>query len=49
MKDIFETQSKFEENSVFDQDDAYGNYKPPFEVTKKKVTGRSKEIMKLQR
>jgi len=47
--DIFEHRSRFEENSNVDQDDAYGNYRPQFLVKKHKVTGRTEEIMKLQR
>ena len=40
--------SKFDERSL-DQDDAYGNYRPKFQTKNKKVTGRTKEVMKLQR
>ena len=49
--DIFESkpQSKFEESSMIDQDDSYGNYRPAFLIKKHKVTGRTEEIMKLQR
>ena len=39
----------FEENSNIDQDDAYGNYRPMFLTKNTKVTGRTHEIMKLQR
>lgn len=41
--------SKFDEKSVLDQDDSYGNYRPKFQTKNKKVTGRTKEVMKLQR
>lgn len=41
--------SKFDEKSFLDQDDAYGNYRPKFQTKNKKVTGRTKEVMKLQR
>jgi hypothetical protein len=45
-KDIFETASKaknsnFYENSIIDQDDAYGSYKPMFMTKKRAVEGRS--------
>jgi len=49
IKDIFEARSRFEESSVLDQDDSYGNYRPKFEVKNHKVTGRSYDIMQLQR
>lgn len=39
--------SKFEDNSMIDQDDSYGNYRPAFLIKKHKVTGRTDEIMKL--
>lgn len=41
--------SKFEEKSLLDQDDSYGNYKPKFQTKNYKVTGRTGEVMKLQR
>ena len=41
--------SKFEEKSLLDQDDSYGNYKPKFQTKNYKVTGRTREVMKLQR
>lgn len=41
--------SKFEEKSLLDQDDSYGNYKPIFQTKNYKVTGRTREVMKLQR
>ena len=41
--------SKFEERSCLDQDDSYGNYKPKFQTKSYKVTGRTREVMKLQR
>jgi hypothetical protein len=47
--DIFENRSKFLEDSVIDQDDSYGNYRPGFLVKKTKVTGRTNEILRLQR
>jgi hypothetical protein len=34
---------------VVDQDDSYGNYRPGFRVKNNKVTGRTSEILKLQR
>lgn len=40
---------RFEESSTIDQDDSYGNYRPAFLIKKHKVTGRTEEIMKLQR
>lgn len=41
--------SKFDEKSLLDQDDSYGNYKPKFQTKNYKVTGRTREVMKLQR
>lgn len=41
--------SKFEEKSLLDQDDAYGNYKPKFQTKNYKVTGGTREVIKLQR
>lgn len=38
--------SRFEEKSL-DQDDSYGNYKPKFQTKNYKVTGRTREVMKL--
>jgi len=44
-----EALSKFEDSSNIDQDDSYGNYRPAFLIKKHKVSGRTEEIMKLQR
>ena len=46
---LFENQSRFAEDSIIDQDDSYGNYRPKFQVKNTKVTGRTSEILKLQR
>ena len=45
VRDIFETRSRFEENSTIDQDDAYGNYRPQFGAKNNKVEGKSNLIM----
>ena len=42
-----ELQSRFEDSSMIDQDDSYGNYRPAFLIKKHKVSGRTEEIMKL--
>jgi hypothetical protein len=46
-QDLFENKSRFQEDSIVDQDDSYGNYRPGFLVKKTKVTGRTREILKL--
>jgi len=45
----FDVGSRFVEDDMVDQDDSYGNYRPAFLIKKHKVTGRTEEIMKLQR
>ena len=41
--------SKFDEKSMLDQDDSYGNYRPKFQTKNYKVTGGTSEVMKMQR
>ena len=44
-----DSMSIMEGQSILDQDDSYGNYRPTFLVKNHKVTGRTPQIIQLQR